>query len=272
MTPIFECENWREILADRYGALRRKSPRISLRGFAKSVALAPSTVSEIFSGKSSISASAAARMAKVIGLTKTETEYWIDLIERDTSRSTRDRQGASARISQRRRTRIIPSLPEDRFKFMADWHHLAILELSLLADFSWDVNFIANKLGLFSHEISEALGRMERLGVLSRAKDDTFVTTLGNFEVGDQEPSVAIQRYHRQVLRLAERAIAQQGPPNRDLAALNLAVNADQLEWLRARLKEFQHEVMERLSDGDGRDKLYMFSSQLFELTRSLRG
>ena len=69
--------DYREILKDQLKTRQQMNPKYSMRAFAKKLALSPSKVSEILSGKKRLSADRAEEIAHKLGLSTLEKELFV---------------------------------------------------------------------------------------------------------------------------------------------------------------------------------------------------
>ncbi|HVK60432.1 MAG TPA: helix-turn-helix domain-containing protein, partial [Bdellovibrionales bacterium] len=76
---------WRRFLNDDLAARKARNSEFSLRSYAKLLALSPGHLSTILSGSRPITPKTALHIAKVLGITPSETVGWLH----DTSDSTK---------------------------------------------------------------------------------------------------------------------------------------------------------------------------------------
>jgi uncharacterized protein (TIGR02147 family) len=265
MNTILETSDWREILKDSYAQLRRRNPRYSMRAFARQTGVSASSLCEVMKGKHGISRGSAQRFAESLGFSPTESEYFCDLVDADTARSPDQRHVATVRLRKYEGLTASKRLEDETFRFMSQWYHVAILELTMLKTFSWDHQWIADRLGIFSFEVAEAIQRMEKLGIL-KPEGNGWKYALGNFETGDQVASAAVRRFQKQILQLADRGLGQ-AREKRVYSALTLAISKEQFLWIKEKLAAMKEEVTAAVTANNGvKDRLYMLSCQLFEL------
>lgn len=226
---------------------KRKNSSYSLRSFARNLSVSPAQLSQVMSGKRSITVKLTEKILSKLHMSPAEKrKCWKELTK----------------------TAVSPSqsetlLLEDQFRLISDWYHLAILSLGQIKNAKKDSKWISQKLGITNQQASLAVERLERMGLLSdhptmlkQIKDPLNVTS--------QVSSESIQRYHKQILNLAIDKLNEVPVQKRDYSALTFAISGGKIDLIRKAIEEFQKQTQE---DFEGGDDLYMLSVQLFPLT-----
>src|SRR4051812_6449760 len=113
----------RSWLQNEFSRRSRLNPRFSIRSFAKRLDVDSSSLSQILSGTRQVSDKIVFRFANKIG--------------------------ASPLTSPQESTSVdYQRLSEDMFTAISDWHHFAILDLTLIKNFKSDPAWIAKKLDI----------------------------------------------------------------------------------------------------------------------------
>lgn len=246
---------------------RKRDSRYSLRAFARELKLSPSRLSEILSGKQGLSRNAARSIATQLGYGTKEIDLFCDLVDSQHARAKVNRELAKIRLDKRKSDPEHLLLREDTFKLIADWHHFAILQLTELKGFKSDPQWIANALGVTLLDVTDALRRLERLGMIEshrgriRATQSTTRTT-------DDVPSEAIRKAHRQILERASLALSTQPVEQREISANIIPMNQKQLEEAKRWLRSFRRRFAQRLAAADEKDRVYCLGIQFFNLTQ----
>src|SRR5690606_17229130 len=103
----------------------------------------------------------------------------------------------------------------DTFRAIADWYHLAILELIPLESFENSPKWIARNLGISEIEVQLAVDRLIRLGLV-RMEDGELILQQGDGFIPGDVPSESIKKFHSQILRRAEKALYLQSIDKRE--------------------------------------------------------
>ena len=101
-----------------------------MRAFARDLDLSPQYLSNVINGKKGLSTKTASQIAKRLGFTKNETEYFCNLAQSRFSRNLVDKKIARARLATlSKENETTTHLAEDAFRVISDWYHFAIIEL-----------------------------------------------------------------------------------------------------------------------------------------------
>ena len=166
--PIVTAHDYREILMSELEERRERNPQYSQRAFARDLGMQSGRLNEVLNGKQGLSRRWARVIATKLGFGFLEKAHFVDLVVQQHGRSANERNAADVRLMTRREGVSYRQLELDQFALIADWYHIAILELSKLDDFRNDAKWIADILRVSLSRINEALFTLERLGFLER--------------------------------------------------------------------------------------------------------
>jgi uncharacterized protein (TIGR02147 family) len=155
-------------------------------------------------------------------------------------------------------------LEEERFRFISDWYHLAILSLLEIPGVQPSPKWIASRIGITVPQASQALRRLGRLGLIkvSSRKIELSQTSV---KVEPKQRSAAIIRFHQQILARASELIESVPVELREFRALSLAVDPKNIDKARTRIRDFLRELSQELESGN-KSEVYLLSMQLFPL------
>ena len=261
-------KDYRTILLEELELRSNRNNRYSLRAFARFLGLTSARLSEILNRKSGLSREAAAKIAKRLDFSETETEIFCDLVESEHARSPVQRKFAKIKL-QRYREPEYRQLQMDAFRVVADWYCFAILELAKLDVFQNDENWIAKALSITPAEAKAAVERLQRLNLLELQNDKLVPTE--NFTASPSGvASDAIKKFHQQILKKALASLTVQPLEARDYAAAIMRFNVSRLPEAKAMLKEFRRKFGAKMSDSVTNSDVYCLSTQFFNLTPAL--
>jgi uncharacterized protein (TIGR02147 family) len=259
-------DDYRKLLKAEFLERSRANGRYSLRAFARDIEVSPAHVSQIFSGSRGLSASAANKIAQLLGWKENEARLFTDMVEADHGRSTIQREAARLRMSKGYGGRLFRHLSDDEFRLISDWHHLAILQLIELPRSKHNPAWIANSLGIKTSEAMDALERMTRLKLIEvRGKKirriESYVKT------SDDVPSESIRSFHRQILSKATASLDSQSLEEREVSAAFVAIDPDQLPEAKQALRKFRRKFCLDISEKGDSSQVYCLSTQFFAVS-----
>ncbi|MBC7464559.1 MAG: DUF4423 domain-containing protein [Bdellovibrio sp.] len=223
-----------------------------------------STLSEVLNGKYGLSKKRIAQVVAALQLSSEQAQHFADLVQKEHGRNVQDRGAAQERVISRVNFSE-HSISLDSFKLVADWYHMALLELIALPDFKNEISFIAKRLVISEKNASDALERLERLGLLEKTDQGLRVTD--DFSaVGDETPSQAIRRYHTQLLEKSIFALETVPVQEREMSSTVFKINKEDLPEAKKKLVKFRREFSVLLSKSENKNDVFCLGIQYFSL------
>lgn len=240
----------------RQELLRRRSRNIrySLRAFALLLGVSPSFLSKVMNGKKAVSEETFMKMASRLHLDDDQIEIFrVKLPGFKPSRM------------------IFTPVDADRFQYISDWHHYAILEAVTLEDFEASPEWLGRKFGISEHRARIALNRLLRLGYLSRKPSGEIARKVENHTTAAlPTPSGACREHERQILELAIQALDGTDISRRDQSSMTLAIPSSRITEAREKIDQFRREMCliaeASVQSAGGSETDYRF--QVFEVKR----
>ncbi len=156
-------------------------------------------------------------------------------------------------------------LTEDRFRFISDWVHLAILNLARMPNI--DVSTVANRLAISEDEATDALDRLKRLGFIN-INQSCLQRLEPSFGILSKEvSSAAIRAFHHNNLEKAHLALDELGLNERHFLTIAAPSSYQKLKELKIRIDEFRKEVLQILSTPKP-EQVFFLNIQVFPVTR----
>ncbi len=263
---ISAYDNYRDILRVEFESRRTRNPGYSQRAFARDLGLGASRMSEVLRGKQGLSPSTAAKLGRGLRLPEVERTYFCNLVTRDHARNEAERKMTQKRIEQFRKLKEYHSIQLDTFKYISEWYHLAIIELTKLPSFQSSSRWIANALSISEEQVVVAIERLKRLRML-RVQEGALVLTSENNFLSGGVASEAVKRFHEQILGKAASAIRTQSVEEREMVTTMLAFDRPLLGEVRKRIQEFWTSIDREMGNRSQSTDLYCLSVQFFNLT-----
>ncbi len=242
----------------------RTNPRYSQRAFARHLTMSPGELSEVLCGKRSLSVRSALKVAKTLGLTPEETQRLLFLIQIEKVGA--EDSPALEAVRDSAPTPQTRNLTLDVYHIISDWYCLAILTLADCMQFSWDPAWIAKRFGISVHEVTVALERLERVGLIERSAGGALSVVKDYVLSPAGVPSEAIRNTHRQLLEKAIASLDLHSVDQREFCGVGLAFDPRQLPSVRAEVNEFLDHLVRKYSRGK-RSQVYHLQFCSFPLT-----
>ena len=172
-----KLENIQDILIQEYKNRILKNSNYSVGAFAKNLEIPVSILNSVFAGKQNISHEHALKIAKKLGFSPKEEEYFMSLLHQDTVKDERGNKRKKENNVYHNQNGIV-DYDAECVSCITDWYQLAILELAYLDDFQDNPHWIAKKLGIDLKVAQDALDRLQsiELAQMTNAKGrDAFL-------------------------------------------------------------------------------------------------
>lgn len=121
-------------------------------------------------------------------------------------------------------------------------------------------------------QIKKAFELLLKLGLLKRAPDGKLEQAHRELQYLKEVRSLAIQKFHKQMMALAVTAIDKDGHSERDVSSLTVCVKSDDYDAIKKRIEEFREELNQKFSciPKEGTHVLQI-NFQLFPLTMDIK-
>jgi uncharacterized protein (TIGR02147 family) len=259
--------SYRAFLKTALARRMEKNPAYSMGALAKATGISRSFLYDVLGGRKNLSAEASARIAQRLGFTPSESEIFSLLVQLETAKDFHFRQGLLQKIQALDPSARVYDLSLDVFQTIADWYHIAILQLAELSGFKLSPRSAARKLGITIAEADAAIDRLLRLGLLEKTRDDSYAKTSSRLLVQAQVPSGAVARFHGQILKRAQDAVHAQPPAERKGRSELIPLNPEILAQAEAILDRAYEEVIALAEKSRTKTSVYALSTQFFNLT-----
>jgi uncharacterized protein (TIGR02147 family) len=263
---IFEYESYRDYLKQLAADRCAKNPSYSMRAMASNLGLAPSTFSEVLSGKKNLSFDTASIIAQKLGLKSKEADYFCLLVQLEGTRDFEVKSRLQEKIKNLNSRRDFQILSVDRFKAIAEWYHLAILSALRLSHFDSSVSNISRTFKISKIETEMAINRLLRLGLIERDKNNKLVRKVADLWITDPGLHQSLNLYHKQMLQKASESIEGQARDERIIRTENIVLDDDQLAKADLLVEEFFKKMSDLTSKAKKKNRLYHLSAQFFKL------
>ena len=256
-TQVTETErtNFRLWLQRQLTDRCKRNPRYSLRAFAKSLEVDPSTLSQILSGKRALTKRSIKSFTDRLGASPEELKEFGMLA------NTQEEALAAAT------ERAYQQVALDTFSVMAEWYHYAILELTYVRNFQANPRWISNKLGITAEEAKAAIERLQRLGLLL-VDDNSMIKSARHLtNQSSVNTSAAHRELQKQVIEKAMLAVDECLPEEKDITSMTMAIDPSKIDQAKDLIRKFRRELCALLESGT-QTRVYNLAVQLYPISK----
>lgn len=241
------------LMKAEFSERQKKNPAFSLRAYSRWLGLSPAQVSQIMSGKRSLTVKSLNKISDKLGLSPYEQKKFLFALTPN--------QKTIETKSQ------LKALAEDQFHLISDWYHLAILSLTRVKNAKADPRWISQQLGISVQQANEAVSRLVRVGCLQIKP--TFKQIGEPFEVASEVSSAAIRKHHQQNLQLAAQKIEQVSVENRQYQSLSFPMSLKMVPKFKVLIDAFLEDAS-AMSEKSNKtqEEVFQLNVQLFPVTQ----
>ncbi|WP_413575418.1 DUF4423 domain-containing protein [Bdellovibrio sp. HCB290] len=241
-----------EFLTTILNARRAKNAKYSLRAFARDLKTSPGRVSSILSGHDLPGKILRKRIIATLSLSADKAERLEFLVGKY--------------LHERKDERAPHQLSEDKYTFLPDWHHFAILNLMETVSFKSNPAWIAERLGLTEAVVIESLDCLKQVGLVEE-RNGQMCPTHKHLTSTHDIPSSALRNFQRQFLNKSMQSLDSDSVELRDITSIIVPTNPHQLYKAKLLARKFRREVSELLEEGD-KTEVYNVCVQIVPATR----
>ncbi len=268
---IYKYLDYRQYLMDLFEAVHEQDPEFSFRSFARIAgSSSPNYLQLIRDRKLNIHETAIDAVAATLKLKKKEADFLKILVGFDHAKTNEEKDVYFKKILHKREYKSIKTLTREQYQFFSHWYIPVIRELVVRSDYPGNPEWIAKKV---IPQISESKARkgialLEKLGLIKKdAITEKWEMTKTVISTPSEVLSLAIAKYHRDVIALAGEAIDHFKKPERDIRSVTLGLSDEGLLEAKKRLETFWKEMLEFGGTQKDVKRVYQLNTQLFPLS-----
>lgn len=259
--------DYRDFLFEELESRKLRNNRYSLRSFADSLGVPAPRLSQILNKKTGLSALKAKEIGFRLGLSETEREVFVTLVESEHARSPILKARAIKKLESWADENS-PLINLEKFSIIRNWYHYSILELTELDSFQSKPEWISKKLGIEIELVESAIDRLVNLELLSY-EGDALIQTYKDLGTVSGEASRALREHHKQIMNNVVSKIDATPLKERCLSSTTMAIDSSKLEEAKKYIKEFRDKFCKEIQDTETKDEVYSLSIQFFPTTET---
>lgn len=268
---IFSYTDYRQFLRDKFDALKAANPLFSHRRFSQLAGFAsPNVLKLAMDGKRNLSHTSIHKFTHALKLNAKEKRFFELLVYYNQAPTPQQARHYYQQIMSVPECHTHQQLTQEQYEYMSQWFYPAIAELANLPDFKENPLWIANRLQkrLTPTEASEALARLQHIGILTRDAKGKLKAAHPSITTGPEVAAMAAFRFYEQGLDLAKAALTKQPEHQREFGTITTSVSKNQLAKLKELIRDFRKTVVHTLSqNSETPDAVCQLNVQMFTLT-----
>jgi uncharacterized protein (TIGR02147 family) len=269
---VFSFLSVQDFLSRLYELLKVELPRYSYRSYSKDLGFGETNYLHLIcTHKRQLSMRSAQQVASHLGLHGDRRTWFLSLVKHTAGRYSAQRaEGIKNAFLVRQKT-VGSELTRDEMEFFGRWYHAVVRELVARKDFNPDPKWICQKLKpkITPEQARQSLELQLRLGYVVVSDDNKYSLSHSHIRVPEGLNHLAIHKFHQEMLQLSERSLSEVDSAERDLSALTVRLNPEQMTEVKTMLREVRRRIAEMSSVNDSGVNIFQMNMQLFPVTES---
>lgn len=263
---VFAYFDARRFLRDAQVAMKSRKRNFTLEHLGKLVGLkSKGHVSLIFQGRKNIPEEKIGLFSRAMELEGREATFFAHLVRFTQSSTHRDRKlhldrmVAVMRVADRR---LVPA----QYDLCRKWYHPVVHELLRILEIrdEWEVLATALRPSICAEDARESVELLKEIGMVRKDAKGIWRPTDVVVTFGEGWRSVAVREYQRHAIAMAEGALEEVPPEERDISHLTLSVGRETFQELQERLALFRKEALTLARQEKAPDRVCMLNLSLF--------
>ena len=256
---VFDYTNYRFYLKDGYEYLKLKNPAFSENAFVQAAGLGKNSrgyLGLILKGKRNLANKTIIGFSKALKLSSQESLYFENLVYFNQAKTDEDqkyffeRMQASIQGIKSKKFEIL----EGQYRFVNNWHYLAIRELINLEDFEESESYIYKKLKkrVEKKNIMQTIDDLINLGFITRDQNGKLVQSDSIVTFNDNKDNFKnATKLHTRYLEIMKEMMEEETYENRSAQLLTLSCSHDDFEALREEMRNFRDHILEKYGESN---------------------
>lgn len=279
MKPIVEYLDYRVYMREFYEE-RKRTSAFTWREFSKLSGFASSGYLKLVcDGKTRLRGAGAESVAKAMGLSGFQVEYFCCMVEFCDAQTNEEKQAAYGEMCRLADANKVRVLGGEAYAYFSSWINPTLRELAPIMPGAKPLE-MARVLcpSVPAADVRFSLDQMVQMGLLKKiesAGEVSYVQTdVGINPVDNQDHkaalNVAVRSMQKQFARLAADALDEFDGSERNLSGITMGLDRTAYERVAKEMAEFRKRIESIVSDVKDYDRVYRINLQMFPLTRKL--
>jgi uncharacterized protein (TIGR02147 family) len=229
------------------------------------------TIRLVIVGKRPLSSKAAEKIALALDFHGPDRRYWLTLVKYSNARAPADRDRFLEQLMGYKHQAKPSELGAELAEYFSEWYHPVIREMTALADFSGNPEWIKEKLlfPLRLEQIKKSLALLAELGVIRYDQGlDRYIRTEQTVATESEVDSLAIVAFHQNLIQMGAQAITSVDERQRDIRAVTVSLPRSSIHILKGKIEELVAAVAAMEDPNQTGEQVMQLNVQLFPFTR----
>lgn len=268
---IFQFEDYRLFLKAEISAIKAQRKSFSIRAMARVLNIGATTLNEVLSGKKNLSLETAYNISQKMNLSNLETDFFILLVQQSATKDETLRKYFKSKIKNEKKKFVeIQKINPTLTSALANWKSAVIMALSGNSCYKLNSDQVSKTLNISSIEAMTLLNELLKLDLLKQDAENNFIPTYKNTQLESKTVNLALQHYHKEMLKKAIAAIEQHNPKDRIIGSETFSFSSLNLKKAEDIINECFDKLITLSNETDDRkvDSVYYTGIQMFKISK----
>jgi uncharacterized protein (TIGR02147 family) len=270
MHQVFSYTDYRRFLLDWYTGQKQRNRHISHRYIGEKLSLKSSGhFSLILKGRAGISSELALRFARLLKLSKRETDYFECLVQYNQAKSFSQKRHWFEKLTRFNES-TVRTFDSSMFEYYDRWYYAVIHRVLDFYPFSGDFTALARMVDppIATRQARRAVEVLQKLGMVRIDGQGRYVSTEPLVSTGYDADSVAITSYIRGSLDRAKEAMERVAREKRNFSTVTFSVSEQTFAALQEEIRAFRRRLMGIVKADESPRRVYQFNMQIFPVSK----
>jgi uncharacterized protein (TIGR02147 family) len=267
---IFTYTDFRKYLGDYYQARKKTDRKFSHRFIQEKTGVSSAGwFADVVKGRTNIHGSHIVKLAKLLQLRNSETDYFESMVLFGQSGTLEERTRYFHKMIAFKEVRA-DMVGVDRLEFYSKWYHGAIRELLFFHPFRGDYAELARRLSppIRQAEARDSVALLERLGFVEPNGLGGFKAKEATLKKDSSFPSVVMANFLKANMELAIESLDRYSKDERDISALTISLSDEAFARVKEEIRALRMRIL-ALADVDvAPSKVYQCNFQFFPMSQ----
>ena len=275
MPDIYHYIDYRAFLRDYFAEQKAATPSFSHPFFTRKAGIKSiGFVLHVMKGERNLTKSVALGIARAMGLTPAQTEYFEDIVSFDQAKKQSDKEYYLERIAVKRKSVKAKPLNERQYEFYSEWYHSVLRELVTMVDKNSDPVKLAKLIvpPITPKQAKDSLMLQKELGILKKGKKGRYRQDRQFVSAGGPVRNTALIKFQKEMLEHAKSAWDRFKTGEMTMHTVTLCMSEELVERIRQEIREFKERLLEIVgSEKKKPERAFHLNLNLFPVTKSMR-
>jgi uncharacterized protein (TIGR02147 family) len=282
MNDISAYTDYRLLLKDYYADSKVRSPWFSYRILSHKAGITSSgLLCNVISGKRRLSPSHVAGIARAMKLTKSQFEYFENLVAYNNARTMGDKQRYFERMNSIKMAVKDGSQPHlvrnEQYRLYSQWYHAVVRSLIDLYGFDGDYKKLARMVypTITATQAKKSIALLKNLGFIVGNGNKGYRLVDKTIASAPELMNLAVHNFHRQTAEVACKALNELPREQRNFSGVTLGISASAYVKVCKKIEDFRNDLLDLASndtDDANEQGVYHLNLQLFSVSQNPNG